>query len=81
MGRDKVACAVVFPAGSQGISRLLCLAEYNAQTGMFIITDRNSSYGTFLSNGTRITINTPFALKNGGRFYLGTEANMFEVRL
>lgn len=81
MGRDKVACTVAFPAGSQGISRLHCLVEYNAQTGMFVITDRNSSFGTFLSNGTRITINTPFTIKNGGRFYLGAESNMFEVRL
>jgi len=81
MGRDKVACTVAFPASSQGISRLHCLVEYNPQTGMFVITDRNSSFGTFLSGGTRITINTPFAIKNGGRFYLGAESNMFEVRI
>ena len=80
IGRDKVACSVAFPASSQGISRLHCLVEYNAQTGMFVITDRNSSFGTFLSNGTRITINTPFAIKNGERFYLGATSNMFEVR-
>lgn len=79
IGRDPAACQVVLKR-SKGVSRLHCLVSYNAQSGMYIISDRNSTYGTFTGNGTRVTPNKSIALKRGERFYLATTDVMFEVQ-
>ncbi|MCH5212201.1 MAG: RDD family protein [Oscillospiraceae bacterium] len=79
IGRDTVACQVVM-AKSAGVSRLHCLVSYNPASGMFIVTDRASRYGTFTESGVRITPQKSMALRSGERFYLGSKQNMFEVR-
>lgn len=80
MGRDTVACQLVFPESTKGISRHHCVVRYLPETGMFVINDIGSSYGTFLINGTK-SGSTPTAIKTGERFYLGSKSNMFEVRV
>lgn len=80
LGRDDVSCKVVFFQSTPGISRHHCHVKYNPQTGMFIINDLGSTYGTYSEKGTRIQSGQSIALKNGERFYLGSQANMFEVR-
>ena len=63
-----------------GISRHHCQVNFNPQTGMFIINDLGSTYGTYLMNGMRIPSGQPAALRPGERFYAGSQANVFEVR-
>ncbi|MBQ3149827.1 MAG: RDD family protein [Clostridia bacterium] len=79
IGRDPSVCQVVFK-NSGGISRLHCIVSYNPQSGMFILSDRNSTYGTFTQSGIRVTPDRSVALKSGERFYLGDPNNMFEVK-
>lgn len=78
-GRDAVACQVVFPSTSRGVSRHHCVLKHNSVSGMFVIYDSGSSYGTFCNQG-RIG-STPVAIKNGEQFSLGSGENTFEVRL
>lgn len=79
IGRDEVACKIVFGTHSKGVSRHHCVVKYSSETGMFVIYDVGSSYGTFLMNGSKIGT-TPTAIRNGERFYLGSPSIMFEVR-
>jgi uncharacterized RDD family membrane protein YckC len=80
LGRDNVACQVVFSPSTQGVSRHHCLVKFNPQTGMFVVNDLGSTYGTYTANGARILSGHPMALKTGERFYLGSQSNMFEVK-
>ena len=80
IGRDSVACQIALSASAPGISRHHCQVNYNPQTGLFIINDLGSTYGTYLMNGMRIPSGQPAALRPGERFYAGSQANVFEVR-
>lgn len=83
MGRDQTACDIMFPEGQagQGISRVHCKIQYNPQTQMFILYDLGSSYGTFLTNGIRVTQGQPVALQPGETFYLANQAVKFKVEI
>jgi pSer/pThr/pTyr-binding forkhead associated (FHA) protein len=78
-GRDPVSCQIIFPDGTQGVSRHHCVIRFNSESRMFVIHDVGSSHGTFLLNGTKVG-STPMAINSGERFYLGSQSNMFEVR-
>lgn len=80
MGRDTVSCQIVFSHSAQGISRHHCQVSYKPQSGMFVLNDLGSTYGTFTMNGIRIQSGQPMALRVGERFYLGSKKNIFEVR-
>ncbi|MCD7717341.1 MAG: FHA domain-containing protein [Lachnospiraceae bacterium] len=49
--------------------------------GFLVLIDRNSSYGTFFSNGTKLEPNTPYKLKGDVRFYLASEKNEFLIHV
>ncbi len=78
MGRDAAACQIVMK-NSQGVSRIHCFVSYNPDSGMYIVSDRGSTYGTFTDAGVKITSSRSVALRPGERFYLGDRQNMFEV--
>lgn len=80
IGRDPVACRIALSASSPGVSRHHCQVDYNPQTGMFIVNDLGSTYGTYLMDGTRLASGQPAALRSGERFCVGSRANIFEVR-
>lgn len=80
IGRDPVACQIALSASSPGVSRHHCQVDFNPQTGMFIVNDLGSTYGTYLMNGTKLTSGQPAALRPGERFCVGSQANIFEVR-
>ena len=80
MGRDSVGCQVIIPSNQAKVSRVHCFVTFNASSGMFVLNDRNSTHGTFLADGTRVSYSQPMALKSGDRFYLATPENTFEVR-
>lgn len=79
MGRDQSACDFVFDGSASGISRTHCKIQYNPQTGMFILYDLGSSYGTYLGNGMRVPQGQPMALSAGEQFYLADRGCMFMV--
>lgn len=80
IGRDSISCQVVIPASQAKVSRIHCYVTFNPMSGMFVLNDRNSTHGTYLANGSRVSYTQPAALKSGDRFYLSTPENTFEVR-
>lgn len=76
MGRDSARCAIVYPDGEPGVSRLHC--QLVRQNGRWTLTDMGSAYGTYL-NGTKIEADIPYPLRDGDVFYLASQANSFVV--
>lgn len=79
IGRDSLSCQVVLPASQSSVSRVHCFVSYNKVSGMFILSDRNSSQGTYLADGRRIPYSQPIALSSGDSFYLASPQNTFKV--
>lgn len=81
IGRDPANCKIVFKEGTEGVSGRHCSVSFDAGTNEFILTDLRSTYGTFLTNGQKLTPNVPYKLKAGDSFYLGVNANSLRVEL
>ena len=77
IGRDPKRCQIVFPNETQGISSLHC--ELRQQGPVITLTDRGSSYGTFLAGGRKLNNNESVTLKPGDSFYLADTKNEFKV--
>ena len=75
LGRDANLCRLVYQDGTPGVSSRHCQVYYDQREGVFVVTDLNSTYGTFLSNGQRIAPNTPAKLPPRSAFYLGEADN------
>ncbi|MCR4615840.1 MAG: trypsin-like peptidase domain-containing protein [Clostridiales bacterium] len=78
IGRDPSRCNVVFPTNQAGVSGRHCEVAVTGNT--LSLKDLNSSYGTFLKDGTRIAPNVPVVLKSGDQFIVGDKEIVFEVR-
>lgn len=81
IGRNAKECVVVYKEETPGVSGKHCSIYYRSDTGVFTLTDLNSSYGTFLSNGMKLTANSPVNLKSGDSFYVGDKANVIKVEV
>lgn len=81
IGRNSAGCEIVYKEGTPGVSGRHCTVCYDSGNGQFTITDLGSSYGTFLSNGMKLTPNTPVNLKSGDSFYVGDKANTLKVEV
>jgi S1-C subfamily serine protease len=79
IGRDAAKCTVAFPVDSAGISGVHCEIYLEGSTAY--LRDLGSSYGTFLSNGTKLPAKAPQRLNNGDRFYVADAANTFEFSM
>jgi S1-C subfamily serine protease len=77
IGRDPQRCQVIYPAETKGISSLHC--ELSLQPGGVTLTDKGSSYGTFLANGRKLGPNESAVLNPGDSFYLADPKNEFKV--
>ena len=75
IGRDPATCRLVYQDGTPGVSARHCQVYFDEQEQMFIVTDLNSTYGTFLVNGQRIAPNTPVKLPPHSSIYLGEPDN------
>ena len=51
LGRDAAVCRLVYQDGTPGVSSKHCQVCFDQREGVFVVTDLNSTYGTFLSNG------------------------------
>lgn len=76
-GRDSAQCSAVYPKEVKGISRLHCSVEI--KNGKVLLMDLGSTYGTFLSDGTKLEPNEPYYLNYGQSFYLVDPANTFRI--
>lgn len=81
IGRNPAECVIVFKEGTPGVSGRHCSIYYSSDTDTFTLTDLNSSYGTFLSNGMKLTANSPINLRPGDSFYVGDRANVIKVEV
>ncbi len=79
IGRDGVVCRLVYQDGTPGVSGRHCQVSF--EQGQFVLTDLNSTYGTFLSNGQRVAPNSPVTLPPKSSFYLGEADNTVYVDL
>lgn len=77
IGRDPARNDLVYPAGAQGISGVHCVLV--EQGGQLFLRDLGSTYGTFLVGGQRLAANQPVQVRQGDRFYLGSEKEMFQI--
>ena len=79
IGRDGAVCRLVYQDGTPGVSGRHCQVSF--EQGQFVLTDLNSTYGTFLSNGQRVAPNSPVKLPPKSSFYLGEADNTVYVDL
>lgn len=77
LGRDASTCNIVYPDGTPGISTLHCKL-LALEEGLFVM-DLDSSYGTFLADGTKLTPYQQYRLNSGDSFYLAQRENTFTV--
>jgi len=77
IGRDPKRCQIVFPNDAKGISSLHC--EVRQQPSGVTLTDKGSTYGTFLAGGRKLGANESVTLKSGDSFYLADNKNEFKV--
>lgn len=81
VGRDPRTCAIAFREGTMGVSGRHCSIAWDAANQAFIVTDLNSSYGTYFTTGQRLQPNMGYALKPGEGFYVGDKSNMIVVEV
>ena len=79
IGRDKNSCTFVFPEETPGISSNHCSVYFDVRTKTFVLTDNGSTYGTYLSNGRKLTKGVPEKLAPGSTFAIADKANEFMV--
>ena len=79
VGRSKSDCAIVFAPNTRGVSSRHCTVAWDANASNFVVVDLQSTYGTYLLNGQKLTPGIAYHLSAGDRFYLGERANMLSV--
>lgn len=81
VGRDRAVCRLVYQDGTPGVSSRHCQIFFDEQENLFVVTDLNSTYGTFLADGQRLAPNTPVKLAPKSSIYLGEVANTIYLEL
>lgn len=76
LGRDN-DCAICFGPNAPGISRHHCSLRW--QQGMLVLTDLNSAYGTYMTDGRKLPPQYPVQVAVGSRFYLADQRNLFQI--
>lgn len=72
LGRDPAICQLVFDRFATDVSRRHCGLTYNAQTGLFVLTDYSKT-GVYLSDGSRLERYSQVALPPGTTISLGSQ--------
>ncbi len=76
IGRD-LSCNIKFASNTPKISRQHCTIEYDGRNVW--LTDNNSSFGTYLMDGTKLEPMKRVPLNPGTGFYLGSQDVVFYV--
>ena len=77
----RAVCRLVYQDGTPGVSSRHCQIFFDEQENLFVVTDLNSTYGTFLADGQRLAPNTPVKLAPRSSIYLGEVANTIYLEL
>lgn len=77
LGRDPGSCQLILPPACQGVSRVHCQLEIRG--GVCVLSDRGSTYGTYLEGGHRLAPGERVTLSLGQVFFLGSPENMFRL--
>ena len=77
LGRDPARNDLVFPASTHGVSGAHCVLSSRGNS--LVLKDVGSSYGTFLANGRRLAAGEEAEIREGDRFWLGSERESFVV--
>lgn len=77
IGRDPKRAKIIFPDKTKGVSAVHM--EIRNIDGSLQIVDLGSTYGTFLSDGTKLNSTVPYVVNKGDEFYLGAKENRFQV--
>ena len=70
LGRERT-CNIIFKPDTPQVSRRHCKLVYDKHQDMFMLTDLNSTYGTFLQNGEKIPTGETMVLHDGDEFSIG----------
>lgn len=81
IGRNPSDCNLVFPNNTPGVSGRHCSLSWDSPSASFVLTDLQSTYGTYLENGQKLAPGVSCHLRPGERFYLGEKKNMLSVGL
>ncbi|WP_212960450.1 FHA domain-containing protein [Cohnella xylanilytica] len=81
LGRDSTQCGLAFPYNAGEVSRRHCSLKFEAERGLFLLEDHDSSNGTFLSGGERLEPGIVYELRPGSRFSLSGTRHWFEVQV
>ena len=81
IGRDPATCRLVYQNGTPGVSSRHCQVYFDEQEQLFVVTNLNSTYGTFLASGQRIAPNTPVKLPPNSSIYLGETDNTIYLEM
>lgn len=81
IGRDPQQCQLVFDKDMTDVGRMHCTLGFDTSQHLFTLIDKQSTNGTFTGDGTRLQPGAACLIGHGGRFYLASPRNMFEVRL
>ncbi|MCX4320859.1 MAG: FHA domain-containing protein [Lachnospiraceae bacterium] len=77
IGRNTQKCQIIFSSSARGVSGVHCKVHISG--GNIYVTDMNSTNGTFLEDGTRLSPGIAVQLQNEQKFYLGNRQNVFGV--
>ena len=77
LGRDPVHCQIIFPRDINGISGRHC--EVTVQGASAVLTDKGSSFGTFVAGNRKLNPQESVQLNVGDSFYLADSQTEFKV--
>lgn len=80
LGRSVQSCSVVFPQDAMGVSSRHCELVWDKSTSTVVIKDLGSTYGTFVSDGRRLSPNQMAVLRGGDSFTIGNQ-NTFVIKI
>ncbi|MEW5913519.1 MAG: trypsin-like peptidase domain-containing protein [Thermodesulfobacteriota bacterium] len=81
LGRSSSQAAIVFPAEEgQYISRAHAKLSFDEASGLFMLEDLGSTYGTFLAPKQRLQPGVPKPLRPGQVFYLAKGSQAFRIK-
>lgn len=78
IGRSSKECNIVFPSNAPGISKQHC-EMIPSQEGV-LLRDLNSSYGTFMADGSPVSADKSVLLKKGDIFFLADKGAVFQIK-
>lgn len=78
IGRNPASCSICYPVDTKGVSGVHC--EIRKKGSNYELVDCGSSNGTFIGSGQKLQPNVPVLITNGTYFYLGSTAQMFQIK-